>query len=103
MALVRRGGGIYYYRSFRRDGRVTSQYHGSGQAARALAMLDAERRAVEDTERRAARAERDRLAAVDRVVVELDEAVDSIMRAALSAAGYRRHNRGEWRRSRVKA
>jgi hypothetical protein len=100
MALVRRGGGIYFYRSFRRDGRVTSQYHGSGQAARAMAMLDAERRAVEDAERRA---ERDRLAAVERVVVELDEAVDSIMRAALSAAGYRRHNRGEWRRTRVKA
>jgi hypothetical protein len=103
MALVQRGGGIYMYRSFRRDGRVSSQYLGSGKDARALAMLDAERRAVEDAERRAARAERDRLAAVERAVVELDEAVDSIMRAALSAAGYRQHHRGQWRKTRVQA
>jgi hypothetical protein len=48
------------------------------------------------------RAERERVEALDAPLVELDELVDLVVRAALAAAGYAQHNRGEWRKRRVR-
>jgi hypothetical protein len=96
-----RKGGRYYYRSVREGGRVRTEYVGTGPEAEAAELidrfetLDRERAAEVWRERRRA-AEAEDLAAVlafDRVEV--------VARLALESAGFRRHKRGEWRRSRM--
>src|SRR5262249_9638864 len=60
-------------------------------------------RAEERTARLAAeQAERAALESRDAPLRELDRLADLLFRAALLAAGYRRHNRGEWRKRRVR-
>lgn len=93
-------GGRYYTRSRRRNGRVIREYVGSGAIADLAARQDAE-----DRRRRAARAEADqklrsRLDEEDRRVDEMCQAGEAIVSGLLLASGYRRHNRGEWRRRR---
>jgi hypothetical protein len=46
------------------------------------------------------KAEREAAAALDAPLDELDDLADALVRAALVAAGYRQHNRGEWRKTR---
>jgi hypothetical protein len=57
MSLVRRGGCHFYLRSIRVNGRVTSRYFGSGEAAFAAARANADARATEEARRRARAAE----------------------------------------------
>jgi hypothetical protein len=94
--------GPYYYRARKVNGRVVRQYVGRGEAAEIVAAADAEEREEREyrAERlRAFRADLDRL---DGLVGEADEAVAAVVQAALLAAGYQQHRRGEWRRQRVK-
>ena len=97
---TRRGRGRYYTRSRRVNGRVVREYVGSGEVAEVIAQLDAldreERRQMEE----AFRAECERLDAADRAAGEFSALVDTLAQGALVAAGYRQHNRGEWRRRR---
>lgn len=90
----------YYYRSVRRGGRPRRQYVGRGVGAELAALLDSLARERKQAEAAARRAERERLEAIDRPVEELDRLADLAARAALAAAGYRQHKRGEWRRRR---
>jgi hypothetical protein len=90
----------YYYRSRRVGGRVVREYVGGGDIGRLAADLDAADRATKDEERRADLAAREQLEALDQPLQELGELVDLLAEAAMLAAGYRRHNRGEWRKSR---
>jgi hypothetical protein len=100
MALESRNGRVYYYTSQRVGGAVVRRYWGSGQLARSIAEYDAQLREdkklraldrKDRANRRAARAAelRDWLARVNEVVAE-----------ALTAAGWHRHHRGEWRKKR---
>jgi hypothetical protein len=59
--------------------------------------LERERRLLEALELRQEKAE---LAALDADLKALAETTDLVARAALTAAGYRQHKRGEWRRRR---
>src|SRR5438128_2210963 len=91
----------YYYRAKKVNGRVVREYIGRGEFAEIAAEIDAlsrtERKAKADTESRAnAEAE-----ALDKLLAELCERTDLLARAALVAAGYRQHKRGDWRRKRV--
>jgi hypothetical protein len=52
MALVRRGGCEFFIRSFRCNGRVTSRYLGSGEAAREAARASDEARTRDEARRR---------------------------------------------------
>jgi hypothetical protein len=102
MAWERRGSRTYLYRKRREGRRVVSEYCGTGDDAVLLAalwMVDRDKREANQYERRA---ERERLDALDRAMKELDEAADIAARAALVIAGYRQHNRGHWRRARVR-
>lgn len=100
MAWERRErGGLYYTRSRRVRGRVVREYFGCGEVARAIAVLDE----LDREERCTQRAERELellgpMAAL-RAVDALEGTVDSIVEAALTAAGYHRH-RGQWRKRR---
>jgi hypothetical protein len=90
--------GRYYTRSKKVNGRVVREYCGVGEVAELAAQMDARNRADREAEREARRAQRDELDALDAGVNELDELADLLARAALLAAGYRQHKRGEWRR-----
>ncbi len=96
----RERGGLYYTRSRKENGRVVREYVGGGVLGELAARMDAEDRRRRQEEAAAWREERKRLEELAGVVDELCEGIEAIARAALLAAGFRRHKRGEWRRPR---
>ncbi len=101
MATVYRNGRAYLYRSKRKNGRVTSEYRGSGEFAAFFGSLDQ----LEDIERRE---EKMIEAEAQKHLDDLEHALDdlaaesrALAHEALTAAGYHRHHRGEWRKRRV--
>jgi hypothetical protein len=100
MALERRAGGVYYYRSRRVNGRVVKEYAGCGRVATLAAELDGLDRDQAAIDREREKRTRDELAALDGPLAELNDLTDLLARAALVAAGYRQHHRGEWRKRR---
>ena len=97
---TRRGRGRYYTRSRKANGGVVREYFGVGEFAALIAECDAAERA-ERARKRAAEAATERELADLRALTEpLDSAGEGLARAALVAAGYRRHHRGEWRKRR---
>jgi hypothetical protein len=92
--------GRYYSRSRKVNGRVVREYCGVGEVAELAAHLDTIKRAQREAEQEARRAEKAELDALDAGVKELDDLTDLLARAALLAAGYRQHKRGEWRKRR---
>ena len=99
----REGGGRYYTRSRRIGGRIVREYVGSGPIAELIARADALERERREEEARVWREEREDLDALDAQARELDDLADLLAHAALLAAGYRRHNRGEWRKPRERS
>jgi hypothetical protein len=97
MSWDRRG---YYYRSRKVGGKVRREYLGRGPIIEELARLHAEERADRERDRRALAEEAKRLGELDARVTELDELTELVARAAMAAAGFHRHHRGEWRRKR---
>jgi hypothetical protein len=91
----------YYTRSIKVNGRVVREYYGVGEVAALAAKIDAMNRANRAAEREARRAQKAELDSLDASVRELDEIADLLAQAALLAAGYRQHKRGEWRRKRM--
>jgi hypothetical protein len=101
MAVVHRGGRTYIYRSVRRDGRVTSEYGGSGESARLIARMEAIERDERDFERWREQEERRELDELERSIDELVRQSKALAREALAAAGYHQHDRGKWRKRRA--
>jgi hypothetical protein len=100
MAIVLRNGRPRYQRSVRRDGRVTSEYRGTGAIAEIAALLDAEERAEALKQREAEAAERRELDDLERALDELNRRARALAHEALERAGYHLHRRGTWRRRR---
>ena len=92
--------GRYYTRSRKVNGRVVREYVGAGRVAELAAELDAIKREQRRLDALALRREKDGLAALDAELKALAEATDLLARAALLAAGFRQHKRGEWRKRR---
>jgi hypothetical protein len=92
--------GRYYTRSKKINGRVAREYIGRGRDAELIAQMDAIQREKREMERAIRRAERAKLEALDTRVKELNDWADLLARAALVIAGFRQHNRGEWRKKR---
>ena len=95
----------YYYRVRRENGRVVREYVGHGRLAELMAELDALERKQEREKRcrdaEALRDEKAKLNGIDADLEALIETTDLLARAALVAAGYRQHKRGEWRKHRA--
>lgn len=97
---TRNGGGRYYTRSRRVDGRVVREYIGVGPLAELMAAEDAERRAERMRQRQAWNAERSELEAIESSVDRLSDALSDLTSLVLVNAGYYRHHRGGWRKRR---
>jgi hypothetical protein len=93
-------GGLYYTRSKKIGGRVVREYVGAGSLAELVAEMDALERRRRQEETATWRAERERIDALEAPIVELCETAEVLAQATLYAAGYRKHNRGEWRKRR---
>lgn len=93
--------GRYYTRSRRENGRVVREYVGGGKMGELAAQLDAIEREQREVERAAAQAQREEVAALDAPLGELNELVDQLVQAAMLAAGYHQHKRGNWRKRRA--
>jgi hypothetical protein len=101
MAWERRArGGRYYTRSQKVAGRVIRHYVGTGPLAEWVAACDEEDRRQREELRARRKEAAAAMANVDALVRLADEAAELAARAALEAAGYRQHNRGDWRRRR---
>jgi len=100
MAWEQRGSRTYYYRSVRSGTRVTKEYAGGGLMGSLGADFDAEQREQRAHERARREKEQAQWAALEQPARELDDLAESLASAALLSAGYRRHDRGEWRRRR---
>ena len=97
---TRQRGGSYYTRSRRVNGRVVREYIGGGERGEQAAAADAlarERREAERAEHTRERRQRD---TAETQLTAWYAAVDAQVCAALTAAGYHQHKRGEWRQRR---
>jgi hypothetical protein len=92
----------YYYRVRKVNGQVVREYVGVGRVAQLAAHQDELKRSQREAERAARRAEQAELDALDGPVKELCNLADLVARAALEAAGFHQHKRGEWRKRRVR-
>jgi hypothetical protein len=99
MALEKRSGNLYYYRSARHGDQVRRVYVGAGELARIAHEREIMDRAAQEHRRKEERAERERLEALAAPVVELCEVAEILARAHLVAAGCHQY-KGEWRRVR---
>src|SRR5262245_8130442 len=90
----------YYYRSRREGGRVTTEYCGCGYPAGLFAQLDEIDRRDRLLQQLDAKAERDEWRQIDEALDDLVAAARRAASEALTAAGYHRHHRGEWRKRR---
>jgi hypothetical protein len=101
MAWERRErGGLYYTRSRKVNGKVVREYVGGGVLGEIAALEDERERRRREEEAAFWKEEREQLEALVAPVDELCEAAETIAWAVLLAAGFRRHNRSEWRRQR---
>lgn len=96
-----RNGRRYFYRSVRRDGRVVTEYVGTGEVAALIAKIDGVKRDLKKLDALDWRDERDRLVAIDRRQAGRFNLVEALVRLTLESAGFHRHQRGEWRRRRM--
>jgi hypothetical protein len=92
--------GRYYSRSRKESGRVVREYVGSGRVAELAAQLDALDREQRGWEAAAERRAKTELEETESQVKALADMTDEVARAALLAAGFHQHKRGEWRRRR---
>jgi hypothetical protein len=96
----RERGGPYYTRSRKEGGRVVREYVGGGVLGEIAALEDEYERRRHQEEAAFWKEERERLEELATPIEEMCEVAEILARAALLAAGYRRHNRGEWRKRR---
>lgn len=100
---TRQRGGRYYTRSSRQGGQVVREYIGGGRVGQLYAEMDAIARQERQAKADAWRRESEHMEARNATIADYCRDVDELVRAALVAAGYRQHNRGEWRRTRMPA
>jgi hypothetical protein len=99
MGWEKRGNQLYYYRKRREGDTVVSEYVGRGELAELYATLDELERERREAEREAWRQRRAEIQAGVQILDEVEDAVRTLTRACLLAAGYHTH-KGQWRQRR---
>src|SRR5262245_32661863 len=90
--------GRYYTQSKKINGRVVRVYVGAGRAGESVARMDALMRAERDAGRIARKVEQEEHDAIEADVRSVVDLGGLAAKAALMAAGYHQHKRGEWRK-----
>ncbi|HKA55973.1 MAG TPA: hypothetical protein VKJ47_20165 [Candidatus Binatia bacterium] len=90
----------YYYRVRKVNGRVVREYVGAGEVVELVAQMDALEREQRRLKALEQRQEKDELKALDAELKVVNERIDLAAHAALLAAGFHQHKRGEWRKRR---
>jgi hypothetical protein len=93
--------GRYYTRSKKVNGRIYREYVGGGVIGRLAAKHDQAQREKRMQRREATKLLMSDLKAIDDTVITLCHRTEIAARAAMWAAGYYQHHRGEWRRRSV--
>ena len=93
--------GRYYTRSRKVAGRVVREYVGGGLLGLLSQEQDARRREEREAERSALREAQAEADSLDASIDTLTELVELVAQAAMLAAGFRQHKRGDWRKKRV--
>jgi hypothetical protein len=97
MSLITKGNCLYYSRSVRWNGRVTSLYLGSGLLAKLAAQEFEDLRAEDRADRQRRHEQHLADQAAERPLIELSQATTALVRLVMQAVGYRLHHR-QWRR-----
>jgi hypothetical protein len=90
----------YYYRSVREGRRVRSEYVGGGEAGWLMAQIQRIDSQGLMIERRQEKDDREEWGEIEAALNDLHTDARRAATAALTAAGYHQHNRGEWRKKR---
>ena len=94
--------GRYYTRTKRVDGKVVREYFGCGPEAERAAREDIEAWDRRRNQQLEEQIERDTCDALDAPFEEIDRFCALAVEAFYINAGYKRHNRGEWRKPRIR-
>ena len=100
MGWEKRGSGQYYYRKKRVNGRVVSEYVGSGIFAEATQMLDQIEKEKTDLEKIEQQIEKEKVIAMDQAIDQNLESIGELIKSTLIAHGYHKV-KGEWRKKRA--
>lgn len=100
MGWEKRGSGQYYYRKKRVNGRVVSEYVGSGILAEATLMLDQIEKEKTDLEKIEQQIEKEKVIAMDQAIDQNLESIGELIKSTLIAYGYHKV-KGEWRKKRA--
>jgi len=100
---TRNGRGHYYTRSTREGRRIIRKYYGTGELGEIWAAIDEFARVARAERAAAWSTEVDDLVELDKLVAAYVKSVEAAAHEALAAAGYKRHERGEWRKTRGQA
>lgn len=95
-----RSGHKFYYRKKRIDGRVVSQYVGTGRLAEICAEGDELLRGIEKAKRDAERRTREAEAEIDRQLDVVESTLAALVSVAFRSAGFHKH-KGQWRKKRL--
>lgn len=90
----------YFYAPLRVDGRVRYLYAGNGEFARNLAKSIEDVAGLASMGKTLAQHEREHLVAEERAISEWFTRIDRLASAAMICAGYHKHHRSEWRKTR---
>ena len=92
--------GRLYYRPTRVNGRPRNEYVGGGPVAAAIAAQVAAARDARELDRVQVELDKAAAHAIDEAVRKVDMLADRLVALAMAAAGFHRHNRGDWRKRR---
>lgn len=100
MGWETRNGRQYFYRKVRNGDKIRSDYIGHGELARAIAYFEQrDNEEIQDAKRLKSQ-EKEAERARETEFMAFYTAVEAEFAQAMTAAGYHRHHRGEWRKQR---
>jgi beta-phosphoglucomutase-like phosphatase (HAD superfamily) len=100
MGIEHRNGRAYYYRKVRRDGKVKSEYCGSGELAYMAKELqvDAAYSQMERNEKK--RKQKEELQTSQQEILQLEEQLNELFTRIALASGYHKDKSRTWRKKR---
>ena len=98
MSLINRSGRNYYYRNKKKNGKVISEYVGSGELALISAKLDQHEQQAKKEQQAMVRTERAKSSLLDAKILDLEKTLSELFTWVAIASGYYLHKR-EWRQS----